>query len=440
MIEIQVALAGIAPELATPAATAIAKSHLAPYGLRLDAIHQSPYELGLLRLRHLAPYGLRLDGVHAAGYDLSLFDPVRSRHRVGYSMLADYSLQSVSNQPELVHAGRVVKIDGATLSCDEDSPVWIASLDISGLADFALMQIGDALTLTLGIETFALVIDGKTLSRESAVSRSHQITASSPVALQDTPFAAEISFQSGAPMLAEAVVEHFLGAVDWQLPAWVIPSDSIVFEDVTPLQAARSVVEAIGGLIESNPDGSLVCRPRHAVSVPDYDAATPGHQLFDSEVIASSSQIAPVRGFNRVTVANEQGASGSSSSPDSLEYVGTDSVTGTIRAYPNPSRPVALVHTGNPATTITALGTVSRQETETVEFVSGRASTRYPVAAIVSSAWRVNDLGAVSFDGSALTAAIEGYSLLDITYTVESVDWSVGLDADEQVQFVLMDA
>lgn len=438
MIEIGISLGAIGGETPSPF---IAVSHQAAYALDVSRVrHEAPYSLDVSRVRHRAVYGLRVDGVHQAIYDLSLRDPVRVRHRGGYSILADYSLQSIANQPELVHAGRVIGINAATLSCDEDSPVWIASVEVANLSDFALMQIGDALTLTLGIETFALVVDGKTMSRGGPAQRQHQITAVSPLALLETPFAAEISYQAAATMSAEAAVEYFIGAVDWQLPTWLIPAAALVFEAVTPLMAARSIVSAIGGVIESNPDGTVVCRPRHPVSVPDYEAATPDHQLFDSDVISSAAQIAPVRGFNRVTVANEVESGGGSGSPDRLEYVGTDSISGVVRAYPNPVRAVDLVHTGNPATTISAVGTVSRQETETVEFVSGRASTQYPVAAIVSTTWRAADLGTVTASGNALSSSVEGYSLLEITYTVESVNWNVGLDADEKVQFVLMDA
>ena len=212
-----------------------------------------------------------------------------------------------------------------------------------------------------------------------------------------------------------------------------------MLEGVTPLAAARNIVAAIGGIVESNPDGTVVCRRRHPVSIPQYSAATVAHSLFDADVISTRSQIAPSRGFNRVTIANEDGAAGSSS--DRIEFVADadDDNRGTVRAYLVETRPVVLTHTGNAATVIASLGTVSRSETETVEFVEGRASTRYPVAAITSAVWQHTDLGAVSADGQSLVAATAGFSLLRVTYTVTSLNWRVALSIDEEVQFVLVD-
>jgi hypothetical protein len=299
------------------------------------------------------------------------------------------------------------------------------------------MAIGDALSLSLGAEVFALVVDGKTLGRATPESRTCEITASSPLALLDAPFAQDTSYQAAAPTLAEVAVEDLIGAVDWQLPSWVIPASALAFEGVTPLRAARAIVEAVGGLIESTPAGAVVCRPRHPVGVPQYGSAAVAHQFFDNEVLDSSARIAPVRGFNRVVVANERaGAAGAS---DTLEYVAAGNNAGTVRAYPSPARPVSLVHTGNPATTIAPLGSVARSETELAEFIAGSAKTRYAVDAITAMTWQAADLGEVTARGTELTATVPGYSLLDITYTVQSSDWSVGLDADEEVQFVLMD-
>jgi hypothetical protein len=122
------------------------------------------------------------------------------------------------------------------------------------------------------------VVDGKTLSRESQTSQRCELTAISPLALLDAPFAATIRYyQPGALSARSAVVEFLIGNVDWQLPDWIIPAGRLMMEGVTPLAAARSVVAAIGGIVESNPDGTVVCRRRHPVSIPDYGQAPVAH-------------------------------------------------------------------------------------------------------------------------------------------------------------------
>jgi hypothetical protein len=103
---------------------------------------------------------------HQLDYAITNVNPARSRVTVGWSLLDDLRFQAVINSPELVWNGRTIRILQATLSCDEDSPVWMAQIEIAKLADFAAMAITDGFSLTLGLETFALVIDGKTLSRQ----------------------------------------------------------------------------------------------------------------------------------------------------------------------------------------------------------------------------------------------------------------------------------
>ncbi|MBD3753059.1 MAG: hypothetical protein IE935_11705, partial [Micrococcales bacterium] len=326
-------------------------------------------------------------------------------------------------------------------SCDEDSPVWIARVEIADINDFAAIGIGDTITLALGMETFVLVVDGKTLSRASVAEQRMELTAVSPVALLDAPFAGTIRYYEAGAVSARAAVETLLGqTVTWSLPDWIIPAGRLMLDGTTPLAAARNIVSAIGGIVESNPDGTVVCRRRHPVSIPQYGDATVAHSLFDADVMSAQAQIAPMRGYNRVTIANEEGGAGTSA--DRIEYVADadDPNRGTVRAWLASPRAVVLTHTGHPSTVIASLGEITRSETETVEFIEGRASTRYPVTAIVNLAWQHAGLGDVTASGQNLTAATSGYSLLRITYTTTSLDWRVALPIDEEVQFVLVDA
>ena len=447
-----------------------AVAHTASYGLRLEGASRHPYgdlrqhrrrlllpygdmhqarvghltlysDLGTCRRSMRFPYWLTQQAAvrHVLGYDVTNVNPFTKRLTASWSLLGDARLQAVVNSPEMTWNGRTIRIVEATLSCDEESPVWIAQVEIAELADFAAIGIGDTITLALGLEAFLLVVDGKTLSRESVAERRCELSAVSPVALLDSPFAGTIRFYQPIAESAEAAVESLIGPVTWQLPNWIIPAGRLMLEGVTPLAAARNIVAAIGGIVESNPDGTVVCRRRHPVSIPQYSAETVAHSLFDADVISTRSQIAPSRGFNRVTIANEDGAAGSSS--DRIEFLADadDDNRGTVRAYLVATRPVVLTHTGNAATVIASLGTVSRSETETVEFVQGRASTRYPATVITSAVWQHTDLGAVSADGQSLVAATAGFSLLRVTYTVTSLNWRVALSIDEEVQFVLVD-
>jgi len=389
-----------------------------------------------VRTGHTAPWRIvqEIRAGFIGGYEIGVPTRVRAGFQSGYALLDSLSLQAIANQPELIHDGRVIRIEEATLSCDEDSPVWIARFVIPDIEAFALMGVRDPLRLDLGAETFNLVIDGKTLSRESPGNSRCEVSAISPVALLESPFAAGINIQPEGATAARAFVESLIGPVTWSLPEWIIPAERLAFDGVTPLYAARTVVQAVGGLIESAPDGTVICRSRHPASVPDYATAPVAHRLTDRDIIGLTERIAPMRGFNRMTVANEQAGG---DTPDDLEYVGTDSSSGILRATLSTLRPVRLVHTGHPETAITRTGTVIRNETEVVEFVQGRGRTRYPVAGIINRQWKHSDLGGITASDRYLTSAVAGNSLLEITYAVQTINWRVSGSQNAQVQFVL---
>jgi len=447
----------------------LAQNFSAPYGLRLEGTSRHPYadmrqhhrqaklfygEACQSRARHVACYtdlGICRKSMQVAywltrmvaarqvfGYDLTTVDPVAKRLTASWSILADARLQAVVNSPELVWRNQRIRIVEATLSCDEDSPVWIARVEIAAVTDFATIGIGDTITLALGLETFVLVVDGKTLSRGSVAEQRMELTAVSPVALLDAPFAGTVRYYQGGAVAAREAVELLIGPVDWQMPEWIIPAGRLMLEGAAPLSAARNIVAAIGGIVESNPDGSVVCRRRHPVCIPQYGQAAVAHSLFDADVMSANAKIAPMRGYNRVTLTNGEGGT---SAADRIEYVADadDPHRGTVRVYLDEARAVVLAHTGHPATVIATLGETIRSEVETVEFAEGRASVRYPVTAIVHLAWQHIGLGDVTASGQTLAAATSGYSLLRITYTTTSLDWRVALPVDEEVQFVLVD-
>ena len=435
-------------------------SHRLAYGDRLPYRHIRHVRLAYGEVKHArsrlrTPYGVltgcrhvlrltyalsvQVSAQHTHAYALADAYWIHARLAVAWAVLEDPRLQAVANTPELIWQERRIPILAAVLSCDEDSPLWLARIEVAGIADFAAIAIGDAITLALGAESFALIVDGKTLSRSSSTEHRAELTALSPLALLDAPIASPQRYFESEPVSARAAVTNLIGAVDWQLPDWIIPAGRLLLDATSPLAAARTIVAAIGGLIESAPDGSVVCRRRHPISIPDYANAPVAHALFDADVLSVQAQIAPMRGYNRVIVANEDGAA--ESAGDALEFVRDDDnpFLGTMRAYLAPTRPVVLVHTGHPATVISALGETVRSVSETVEFIEGRARTQYPVTAIRTTVWQHADLGDVTHAGHHLEAATAGYSLLRLTYTTTSIDWRVGLAVDEEVQFVLVE-
>jgi hypothetical protein len=329
----------------------------------------------------------------------------------------------------------------ARVSCDEGQYAWVAEVALASIDSYARTQIGDMIELDVLGEVFMLRVDSRTIDRELGYQR-YVIGAMSPLGFQDSPWAAETTIHYAEAVDARTAVEAILNSVvQWHLPAWTIPAGALSMTGVTPLQAVRAIVEAVGGVIESFPNGDINCRLRDPINIPDYATATVDHYFGDNDWVAVGSTDAPAKGFNRVMISNNTAVPADNA--DKLEVV-PDAIDGSkqlIRAYLASQRAVDLVHTGAPETAIISLGVVTRTESEVIEFVAGKATLKYPALALTGLAWQHVDLGAVSISGTAATSSVaNGYSLAAVSYTVQTTDWSVSLSLAEEVQFILVDA
>lgn len=214
-----------------------------------------------------------------------------SVHQARWAVLENINLLSTSNVPEVMWNGRSLALHGARLSLDEDSPVWIAEeILLADAVAWGQIALGDTLQFRVLEETWTLRVDGKGLSRPHVGELTLSLSAVSPLAWLDAPYAAAITLDNGeGAVSAQATVAALVapvGVVRWELDDWLIPAGAQAMSETTPLQAARAIVAAIGGLLESDPDGTPVARWRHPVSVPDYATATPDHVLLDGDLFA----------------------------------------------------------------------------------------------------------------------------------------------------------
>jgi hypothetical protein len=374
-----------------------------------------------------SPVSRTLSAVWASGRDVAQRAAVLPW---GESMPAWRSLDA---EPTLMLGGSTIKLTSARISADEGSPYWMADLSLAIMDDYDRLPVGADVSLHLAGETYALVIDGRALNRPSLADVSPTVTARSPLCRFDAPFAGPLDVANAAPVLASEQVAALIGPVDWRLLDWTIPAGRLAFVGSTSLAVARSIVEAVGGLIESRPDGSVVCRPRHAVRPcsDGFDLA-----ISDANVFSSGERIASNSTFNALVVGDGQEAGGAL---DVIEFVAdeADPRRGVIRARPVPWRPVDLVHTGA-GVSISGGQQIEFETEEVVEVIAGKAQSKYAVDRMISADWRYANLGAVKAIGKEITAAVPAYSLLAMRYATRVYAWDVAHETPEDVQFLLM--
>lgn len=233
----------------------------------------------------------------------------------------------------------------------------------------------------------------------------------------------------------------------------MIPAYRLSVETVDPLTVAQQIVEAAGGLIESQPDGSIVIRHRWPVSITELATVSPDHILHETELF--SLKEAPTQDvlMNRIRILDHQ-----ASYQDRLEYTPnqmgdqSDPFNGILYAYPSPWRDhLSIVTTRGSRVSLGPLTegvkSCTGESAETVTFTQGQGSTQYPIMTLISLDWLDDNLGSLSFTPYSTTMETnlrgdyQGHSLGKVEYTSRYLCVPVSCVATEitEAQFLLVE-
>jgi len=422
--------------------TAVAAAHAAGLPLRVAAGHSAPAALRALRqVAHAAVFDLRIDVAAAHGASAPLLDhtPVRSAHSAVFSLLAAPRTH-LAMDVTLTAGGRTLPVIAWDIGADEGGYLYEGTVDV-GAAGYAALAVDDDVVLSLFGETYNLKVESRSRERTGPAGRRYEIGLRSPSIRHDFPRATPLTKTFSTSVLARDAVEQLLDeAVTWELVDWRIPAFRLAWEEASPIEAAQQIVQAAGGTLQTDPDGTLRARHLYPTSPPDYAATAPARTVDDADdVVTSSESFAPRRLVDRLTIRDTvQGIFS-----DRLEYAADeyDDRAGTLHVYPSPWRTnLVVTHTSNAALDLTQVGEVTRDEEEVVEFAAGTATLSYPIEALLDVEWLYVSLGGLTFEAfaSELQAAdADGYSLARITYRTRSIDYRVASPTVDQAQLLL---
>lgn len=227
--------------------------------------------------------------------------------------------------------------------------------------------------------------------------------------------------------------------LSWSLVDWFIPPGRLtVNAGDSAISVIRRLTEAVGGIIQTTPDGTLICRPEYPVSVDKWPTAPPDYHLTDQDDFFQVDHAPEIRdGYNMYLVSDQQlGSTGLTIETETISATQTE-----VRVYQVPfdaATTVVLYHSGDQArVSITAEGMVEETITaERVEIIGGSGRTSKPFYILESSYYNAVDLGAVTIaeDGTVTTAVAEN-SLLYLTYRTRYYKFLANDANIEDVQF-----
>lgn len=145
----------------------------------------------------------------------------------------------------------------------------------------------------------------------------YKLSGRSPTALLDAPYSPTRSFtqenERSSVQLVQAELDRVNSDVvlNWDLIdalGWILPPESLSYSNLTPIAAIKSIVEAAGGFIYSEPaSNTLTIKPRYkktwwdSIAVEEYDRVIP-----ESIVTDQSTDYQPYPDYNGVFLTNDR--------------------------------------------------------------------------------------------------------------------------------------
>ncbi|NOQ30262.1 MAG: hypothetical protein GQ570_03970 [Helicobacteraceae bacterium] len=446
----------------------IAAQHVSGIGYKVAATHSALYR-SPARVTpvasHTSEYGkavrvvadninmysktIKVAGQDINPYKLNILNPIHSSHIEAYDLIGAITAAIHTNTVPVVtyqygNTSHTAEILAVSVFQDEGSYLWQAEMTLVDTNDFARLQRGSVITLNMVGEDYVLVVDYKGSDRTSQVAQALRITAVSPIIALDSPTATRVTKTWDTPTPAKSIVEEIISpaglSISWELIDWVIPENRLSVERATPLAIIQNIISAVGGVLESNPDGSLVARHKYPIPTNDYNGKEDQVYTEPDHILESSSNTESNEYYNSIEVGD---VSPSSSVSDSLEYIASDTKAyeGTIKLYPQPWRTnVRLVSTGE-AQILTSGIVKTEVHTETVEVVESSGNTAYPIHIVNNVTWHTLSLGGVVPDlgTTTFTATSEDarFSLVDITYTTKYIEYTIQSVTGSTTQFIV---
>lgn len=372
------------------------------------------------------------------GYPILAVTVVQNEVTIGYP-LVDLSGVVVTSNPTVTIKGQTFPLYSARVDADEGQYAWTCSLELADAAHYSLFNEGDDFSVNLGGEVYQFVVDTKQFSRGGQVDLSATVSGISPSARYSDTMGVPLT-KTWPAVTARAVADELfgVGAVQWGILNWLIPDGVLAVSDQSKIGVLQLIAQAAGGVVETDPDGTVRVRYLYPVSVRKFKTAVADQQYEEAQhSFSSSERTTDTKVVNKLRVMD--GAFSSQS--DGMEFRQSEEnpVEATVKVVPSPWRETLFVtHTSKPEVSVTPEGTATEELEETVEVIEGKGSVSKPIHQVLAVEWLYANLGSVqsSPDKSEFTTTVPGESLVRITYTTRFLSFKAVAFPEAEVQFL----
>lgn len=368
-------------------------------------------------------------------YNLKNTDVITKTLQQQYWSTGNTSIETLQSQYVTVNF-EIIYPSSIELKTSIDQYAITASIVLASIDDLKKFVPGNTVTVHGALDTiFTFIVDNYDYEI-SFDTDSFKVDLISPSALLDSPYCALVSgdYVGMASEICETLAAPI--AVTWKILDWYVGDGILSASEESPLSVIRKIVNAVGGRVQSNPDGSISVISRYPKSCNTWQAQPTSYSIdYASTVISEQYSFVQAPGYNNFSIKDD------SASDTTLRVVTEEIDTNSkqVKVFVYPDVLPSITHSGNATTvTINYSGYVSVTEERQVEFVSGEGSVDGPVFNITSYSWKYRDLGTLTFEPTGtLYSATQGDSLLDVEYSTGYYLYVVSTAVLENVQLIV---
>lgn len=328
----------------------------------------------------------------------------------------------------------------ARVEIDEGSFGWTGTFEMENVRDLYSFQAHSLFTFRIGAVDYVFMVDAKNLTRSDPPSVQAILKGVSPGVQLTAPRSRKITKTWDVPMMSHDLIREVAGdfPIEITILNWPIPAYRYGVSSASPMDIIKQIAGAVGGEVDSLPNGTLRVRPRFPVPTNRWGPEVVDfHYSDEDDIYTSDNQDVPLRVFDKFRVMDAH----SSVESDRLDFKELTSQSGEVRAYPSPWRTeVELVSASN-RVTVGEFAEEYRDEEETIEIFKGAGSVKFPVVSVNSVQWMDSDqAGVVAGNDSTRISASLGdsvFSMLKISYKTRCLVFPVQGEVGLQAQFVL---
>jgi len=349
------------------------------------------------------------------------------------------STQQIENSISAIINSQNINLFSLDISSDENTYCISLAADIADMESWMLCEPGLEIEITINTILYNFLIDSRERSLEFGKKR-YSISGRSMTAQMGTGYAEPITKTWGATT-ALAIVDELCTAASisytCSITDWNIPEGLFAVESLFPIQILKKITDAAGAIMQSTPGGDLIIQYAYPVPPPLYETASPDLVISGAENVFSLIETKEIKPkWTAVLVMDEP----ESADQYSIEQISENNGIITLAVWAFPFVDEILFDDSYllPSLSIWEDGLTIEEKEEVIEIVQGNGVVSKPVLSVIETSYENStDLGSVFVDGTKITTATKGQSLLKIKYNTQYFKIRVQNTNLDKVQFFI---